>query len=107
MPHIVAEPCIACRHTNCVAVCPVNCFHQGPNFLVIDPEKCIDCRMCVPECPVHAIYEEEELPDEWQEYIELNRTLSARWPSITSQTEPLPTAESHRDLLPKRALLEE
>lgn len=107
MPHIVAEPCVACRHTNCVAVCPVNCFHKGPNFLVIDPEKCIDCRMCVPECPVNAIYEEDELPEQWQEYVELNRRFSAEWPIISGQIEPLPEAASFRDVAEKRHLLEE
>ena len=64
MTHIVAEPCINCKFTDCVAVCPVDCFHEGTNFLVIDPEVCIDCGLCIPECPVQAIFTEDELPDE-------------------------------------------
>ena len=106
MPHVVCEPCINCKHTNCVSVCPVNCFHQGPNFLAIDPEKCIDCALCVYECPVKAILEEEDVPEHWVEYIGLNANLSKVWPVITQQKPPLATAEEFRDVEIKRHLLD-
>jgi NAD-dependent dihydropyrimidine dehydrogenase PreA subunit len=59
MPFVVTENCIKCKHTDCVEVCPVDCFHEGPNFLVIDPDECIDCTLCEPECPVNAIFPED------------------------------------------------
>ena len=93
MTHIVAEPCINCKYTDCVTVCPVDCFHEGVNFLVIDPETCIDCGLCVPECPTNAIFAEEDLPEKWQEYIELNAKLACDWPVIDAQKEPLPDAD--------------
>lgn len=106
MPHIVGESCIKCKHTNCVSVCPVDCFHEGVNFVVIDPEVCIDCALCVHECPVHAIYESEDLPDDWLEYIELNETLSKEWPKITKPKDALPTAAEFKDIYQKRQLLD-
>jgi len=106
MTHIVGEPCIACKFTDCVSVCPVDCFHEGVNFLVIDPEVCIDCGLCVPECPVQAIVPEDELPDNWAEYLELNAKLSAEWPVIDTQKDPLPTAEEYREVKGKRDLLD-
>ena len=90
MTHIVTESCIKCRYTDCVDVCPVDCFRKGPNFLVIDPEECIDCAVCIPECPVEAIYAEEDVPEDQREFIEINAELSKVWPSITR-------AESHPD----------
>ena len=72
MPFIVTENCIKCKYTDCVEVCPVDCFHEGPNMLVIDPDECIDCTLCEPECPVEAIFAEEDLPEEWNSYIEIN-----------------------------------
>ncbi len=83
MTYIVTEDCIKCKHTDCVEVCPVDCFHEGPNFLVIDPEECIDCSLCEPECPIDAIFAEEDLPDDQQQFLELNRELSEIWPVIT------------------------
>lgn len=97
MAHIVAEPCIKCKYTDCVAVCPVDCFHEGANMLVIDPDECIDCGACVDECPVHAIYPEEDLPEKWQNWIELNKELAADWPVINETGESLPTAEEYKD----------
>ena len=72
MTYVVVESCIRCKLTDCVEVCPVDCFHEGPNFLVIDPEECIDCGACEPECPVEAIFEESEVPDEWNSFIKIN-----------------------------------
>jgi len=93
MAYIVTEACIRCKYTDCVEVCPVDCFHEGPNFLVIDPVECIDCTLCVPECPVGAIYAEEDLPDNMLGYIEINAQLSRDWPQITEVRDPLPEAE--------------
>ena len=72
MTYIIAEPCVSTCDTACVEVCPVDCFHEGPNMLVIDPEECIDCTLCEPECPVEAIFEESEVPEEWDKYIKIN-----------------------------------
>jgi ferredoxin len=76
MTHVVTESCIRCRYTDCVDVCPVDCFREGPNFLSIDPDECIDCAVCVAECPVNAIYAEEDVPGDQQQFIELNAELS-------------------------------
>lgn len=89
MTHVVTESCIKCRYTDCVDVCPVDCFRKGPNFLVIDPDECIDCAVCIPECPVNAIYAEEDVPSNQKRFIELNAELSRVWPSIT-RMEPAP-----------------
>ena len=75
MTFVVTESCIKCKLTDCVEVCPVDCFHEGPNFLVIDPEECIDCTLCEPECPVEAIYSEDELPEGQEKFIEINAEL--------------------------------
>ncbi len=107
MAYVVAEPCIMCKFTDCVAACPVDCFHEGENFLVIDPEECIDCGACVPECPVEAIFEESEVPEEWEEYIEINARLTPSWPVIDEQQDPLDSAEDYRDVENKRELLSE
>ncbi|MEJ2175528.1 MAG: ferredoxin family protein [bacterium] len=82
MTYVVTESCIKCKYTDCVDVCPVDCFREGPNMLVIDPEECIDCTLCVPECPVEAIFAEDDVPDAQQAFIELNRELAAQWPPI-------------------------
>ncbi|MCH7814074.1 MAG: ferredoxin family protein [Planctomycetes bacterium] len=106
MAHIVAEPCIKCKYTDCVAVCPVDCFHEGVNALVIDPETCIDCGLCIPECPTKAIYTDEDLPDKWSDYIEINAKYGEEWPVIDAQKEPLPEAEEFKDVESKRDLLD-
>jgi len=72
MAFIVTDSCIECKHTDCVEVCPVDCFYEGPNFLAINPDECIDCGLCEPECPVDAIYAEDELPPDQIPFIELN-----------------------------------
>ena len=107
MAYVVAKPCIKCKFTDCVAVCPVDCFREGENFLVIDPEECIDCGACVPECPVEAIFEEDDVPSKWSEYIELNANLAAQWPIIDDSKDPLPEAEEMKDVVKKRAMLSE
>lgn len=107
MAHIVAEPCIKCKFTDCVAVCPVDCFHEGVNMLTIDPEECIDCGACVDECPVTAIFPEEDLPEKWNEWIEINERLSAEWPVINQKQDPLDSAEEARTIETKRDQLDE
>ena len=82
MTYVVGENCIKCKYTDCVDVCPVDCFHEGPNFLVIDPEECIDCTLCVPECPANAIFADDELPDNQSSFLDLNEELSREWPVI-------------------------
>lgn len=83
MTHVVTESCIKCKYTDCVDVCPVDCFREGPNMLVIDPDECIDCAVCIPECPVEAIYAEEDVPEGQEKWIPLNVELMDKWPSIT------------------------
>ncbi|KPK10649.1 MAG: ferredoxin [Acidithiobacillales bacterium SG8_45] len=85
MAYVVTENCIKCKYTDCVEVCPVDCFHEGPNFLVIDPEECIDCTLCVPECPINAIYAEDDLPADMAKFLNLNAELAAEWPVITEK----------------------
>ena len=85
MTYVVVEDCIKCKYTDCVEVCPVDCFHEGPNFLVIDPEECIDCSLCEPECPIDAIFDEDDVPDDQKQFVALNAELSQIWPVITEQ----------------------
>ena len=106
MTHVVTESCIKCKHTDCVDVCPVDCFKEGPNFLVIDPDECIDCAVCIPECPVDAIYAEEDTPADQKAFIALNAELAKLWPTITDTKPPLPDAENFKDVKEKLKLLE-
>ncbi|MGB0956422.1 MAG: ferredoxin FdxA [Panacagrimonas sp.] len=106
MTFVVTEQCIKCKHTDCVEVCPVDCFHEGPNFLVIDPEECIDCTLCEPECPVDAIYAEDDLPEDQAEFIELNAELSRSWPVLTEKKDSPPDAAQWEGKPGKRAMLE-
>ena len=96
MAHIVVGRCVDCTYTDCCAVCPVDCFWiiDDPKMLVIDPDTCIDCQLCVPECPIHAIYEEDEAPEPYQEWVEKNRELFEGGTNITEKTDPLPGAKS-------------
>ena len=73
MSHVVAEPCFDCKYTDCVVVCPVDCFYEGAQMLYIHPEECIDCEACVPECPVEAIFSEPNVPSQWTSYVQLNK----------------------------------
>jgi ferredoxin len=107
MTFVVTDKCVNCKYTDCVDVCPVECFHEGSNFLVIDPEECIDCALCEAECPVNAIYCEDELPDEYQHFLEINAEKSKKWPVITSGKEPMPDAEKWRDVANKQQYLED
>ncbi len=106
MAFVVAEPCIKCKYTDCAEVCPVSCFYEGPNMLVIQPDECIDCGACVPVCPVNAIYAEADLPAKWGEYVKLNAELSGKWPQIERKKEPLPDAEKWKDVAEKRGELD-
>lgn len=107
MAHIVAEPCIKCKYTDCVDVCPVDCFHEGVNFLVIDPDTCIDCGLCVPECPTEAIFPEEDLPEKWAEYVAINERLAQEWPVISEKKDSLPDADQFKGVEGKRGMLDE
>ncbi|ACY17125.1 ferredoxin family protein [Haliangium ochraceum] len=118
MPYIVADPCVKCKYTDCVAVCPVDCFYEGKNFLVIHPDECIDCGACEPECPTTAIFEEGDLPEKWNAYKTINAVFSGAeemgdvdtegwpeqlkasaqvWPNITEQGSPLDGADDAKD----------
>ncbi len=99
MTHVVSENCIRCKYTDCVDVCPVDCFREGPNMLVIDPDECIDCAVCIPECPANAIFAEEDLPADQLAFIKLNAELALAdgWKSITKRKNPLPDADAWKD----------
>jgi ferredoxin len=108
MTHLVTENCIKCKHTDCVEVCPVDCFYEGPNFLVIDPEECIDCGVCVPECPVNAIVPDTEIDGEEKIFwLDINTRLSDKWPNLTRKKDALPDAEKWKDVSNKIQYLEE
>ena len=107
MTFLVTESCIKCKYTDCVEVCPVDCFHEGPNMLVIDPEECIDCAMCETECPVEAIVSEDDLSDDQQKFLELNEKYSAKWPVITSMKPAPEDAKQWEDVKDKLQYLEE
>jgi len=106
MTYVVAENCIKCKYTDCVEVCPVDCFHEGPNFLVIDPEECIDCNLCVSECPAEAIFPEDDVPDGQRHFIALNAELSLIWPVVTEKKDALPDADDWNGKPDKADLLE-
>ena len=93
MTFVVGENCINCKHTDCVEVCPVDCFYEGPNFLVIHPDECIDCALCEPECPVEAIFADDELPEDQQQLLEMAAELAESWPNISEKKDALPDAE--------------
>ena len=92
MPYVVNDKCVLCKHTSCVEVCPVDCFYEGENMLVINPDECIDCGVCEPECPIDAIE-----PMEDGELVEFNRKWAGKWPNITKAKDPLPDHEKYKD----------
>jgi ferredoxin len=106
MAYVVTEACIRCTYTDCVEVCPTDCFRQGPNFLVIDPDECIDCGVCAPECPVDAIVPAEEIEESQRSFIDLNATLAKQWPTITLKQAPHPDAEDWKEVSAKLRYLE-
>ncbi len=107
MTFVVTENCIKCKYTDCVAVCPVDAFFEGPNFLAIDPVICIDCALCVPECPADAIYQDTELPEDQKDFLALNEALCATWPNITELKAAPEDADKWNGVANKLPLLEE
>ncbi len=97
MAFVVTENCINCKYSDCVEVCPVDCFYEGPNFMVINPDQCIDCALCEPECPSKAIFSEDDLPEQFKNFKEINKELSQTWPNLTRRKDPLPDAEEWKD----------
>ena len=107
MTYIITDPCVGTCDTACVEVCPVDCFYEGPNFLVIHPDECIDCGLCEPECPVDAIFSEDELPPDQIPFIEINERLSQEWPNISEKKDALPEAKKFALQKEKLSLLKE
>ena len=107
MTYLVTENCIKCKYTDCVSVCPVDCFYEGPNFLAINPDECIDCGVCVPECPANAIFADRDLEESEQKYwLDVNTRISNSYPVITLKKDALPDADDWKDKPNKRDLLE-
>ena len=106
MTFVVTEKCIRCKYTDCVEVCPVDCFYEGPNFLAINPDECIDCALCETECPVDAIYSQDDLPEQYQPFLALNAELSVKWPNITRQKTAPADADEWAKVKDKRKLIE-
>ena len=106
MAYVITEPCIGVKDNSCVEVCPVDCFHEGPNFLVIDPDECIDCTLCEPECPVEAIFSEEEIPQGQEAFKALNAELAKQWPVIAEKKDPPEDAKAWEGKPDKLKLLE-
>lgn len=103
MAYVVTENCIKCKYTDCVAVCPVDCFYEGENFLVINPDECIDCGVCQPECPAEAIFPDSE--PQAKDWAELNGSYAKQWPNITKQIAPAPDADAWKGKPGKKAEL--
>ena len=106
MTYVVTESCIKCKYTDCVDVCPVDSFREGPNFLVIDPDECIDCSLCVVECPAEAIYAEDDLPQDQRQFKALNAELSKSWKHIVAKKDAPADADEWKDVKNKLHLLE-
>jgi ferredoxin len=106
MTFVVTENCIKCKYMDCVEVCPVDCFHEGPNFLVIDPDECIDCTLCEPECPAEAIYSEEDVPKGQEAFLKLNAELAKQWPVLTEKKPAPADADEWKGRTGKLGLLE-
>lgn len=106
MTYLVTDNCIKCKYTDCVAVCPVDCFHEGPNFLAINPDECIDCGVCVSECPANAIVADNDVTVDIPLWRSINKTMSEKWPVISRKKDPLPDAEEWNGKPDKLDLLE-
>lgn len=106
MTFIVGENCIKCKYTDCVAVCPVDCFYEGPNMLVINPDECIDCGLCEPECPAEAIFDECDLPEDQKQFYDINVKYSQEWPNIVEMQSPPEDADDWNGKPDKIKLLE-
>ena len=106
MTYVVTESCIKCKYTDCVDVCPVDAFREGPNFLAIDPDECIDCTLCVAECPVEAIFAEDDVPEGQRDFIALNAELARQWKPIVVTRRPPPDADAWAKVQDKKGLLE-
>ena len=106
MTYVVTESCIKCKYTDCVDVFPVDGFREGPNFLVIDPDECIDCTLCVAECPVEAIFAEDDVPSEQKQYLAINAELAKLWPAIIEKKPAPADADDWKDVKEKAHLLE-
>ena len=106
MTYVVTESCIKCKYTDCVDVCPVDCFREGPNFLVIDPDECIDCTLCVAECPVEAIFAEDDVPPDQRDFIQINAELAKVWQPIIEKKDGPPDADEWKGKSGKRQYLE-
>jgi ferredoxin len=96
MTYVVNENCIKCKLTDCVEVCPVDCFYEGENMLVINPDECIDCGVCEPECPINAI--EPDTNKNTEKLVILNKEMSAKWPNINKKKDPLPQADQFKNV---------
>lgn len=107
MAYVVTQSCIRCKYMDCVDVCPVDCFHEGAEMLVINPDECIDCNLCVPECPVDAIFSEYDLPEDQKDFTNYNLNKSAIWPIIHVKSDPPSDADDFKDMSDKRHLLSE
>lgn len=106
MTYVVVESCIKCKYTDCVDVCPVDCFREGPNMLVIDPDECIDCTLCVAECPVEAIFAEDDVPDDQRHWTQKNAELAKAWPAIIEKKDAPSDADDWAKVKEKEHLLE-
>ena len=97
MTFVVTEKCIKCKYTDCVEVCPVDCFYEGPNMLVIDPDECIDCALCEPECPIDAIVSEDDLDESGKKFLATNETYAKKWPNINAMKPAPADADDWRE----------
>lgn len=107
MTFVVTENCIKCKFTDCVEVCPVDCFHEGPNFMVIDPDECIDCGLCEAECPANAIMAEDDVPEAQQQFLKINAEKAKEWPTLTRHKEPQEDAQQWNGVEGKIKFLED